>query len=185
MNIISLFDSFVNHFNNFLDKNISFHNLEDKIYSSSISLNLDILANIIEYIDLDYKNSLERKDLYYVHTTRQRTLITSLGLITFNKTYYRSRNKVNGKYKFFSYLEDYLGIDKWAKMTLKAEVTLINNSLDNGMSWSSNHSIPNYIISRQTISSIIIILKMLLRKILLKHYTLKLMKFTVIFNLDK
>lgn len=152
MNIISLFDSFVNHFNNFLDKNISFHNLEDKIYSSSISLNLDILANIIEYIDLDYKNSLERKDLYYVHTTRQRTLITSLGLITFNKTYYRSRNKVNGKYKFFSYLEDYLGIDKWAKMTLKAEVTLINNSLDNGMSWSSNHSIPNYIISRQTIS---------------------------------
>lgn len=134
MNIISLFNSFVNHFNNFLDNNISFHSLEDKIFSSTNSLNLDILANILESIDLDYKNSLKRKRIYYVQATRTRTLITSLGLITFNKTYYRSKNKVNGKYLFFSYLEDFLGVDKWAKMTLKAEVNLINNSLDNDMS---------------------------------------------------
>ena len=46
-----------------------------------------------------------------------------------------------------------MGISKWAKMTLAAEVLLINNALDNGYSWSSNNSIPNYIISRQTISS--------------------------------
>ena len=44
MNIISLFDSFVNHFNNFLDNNISFHSLEDKIFSSTNSLNLDIFS---------------------------------------------------------------------------------------------------------------------------------------------
>ena len=37
-------------------------------------------------------------------------------------------------------------------MTLAAEVSLINNALDNGYSWSANNSIPNYIISRQTIS---------------------------------
>lgn len=152
MNIISLFNSFVNHFNNFLDNNISFHSLEDKIFSSTNSLNLDILANILESIDLDYKNSLKRKRIYYVQATRTRTLITSLGLITFNKTYYRSKNKVNGKYLFFSYLEDFLGVDKWAKMTLKAEVNLINNSLDNDMSWTSSNTIPNYSVSRQTIS---------------------------------
>ena len=61
--------------------------------------------------------------------------------------------KINGKYEYYSYLEDYLGIAKWAKMTLAAEVILINNALDNGYSWSANNSIPNYITTRQTISS--------------------------------
>ena len=38
-------------------------------------------------------------------------------------------------------------------MTLAAETKLINNALDNGYSWSSNNSIPNYTVTRQTISS--------------------------------
>ncbi|MDD4036716.1 MAG: UPF0236 family protein, partial [Bacilli bacterium] len=117
MNIISLFNSFVNHFNNILDNTTLLHDLESKIYNSTNGLNLNILKELLETIDLDYKNSKKRKDKYYIQCTRQRTLITSLGLITFNKTYYRTKNKVNNKYIFFSYLEDYLGIDKWAKMT--------------------------------------------------------------------
>jgi len=153
MNILSLFNSFVNHFNEFLDENIAFHQLESKISASTNTLNLDILRNILEFIDLKYKDSKERKDKYYVQAVRERTLITSLGVITFNKTYYRSKLKVDNKYIFFSYLEDYLGITKWAKMTLKAEVNLINNAVDNGMAWASSNSIPNSYISRQTIST--------------------------------
>lgn len=152
MNILSLFDSFLNHFNNILHENIYFHELETKIYESTHDLNLDILREILEFIDLDFKNSKERKNEFHVQCTRQRTLITSLGIITFNKTYYRSKEKTNDKYQFFSYLEDYLGLDKWAKMTLKAEVNLINNALDNGMSWSVKNTIPNTEVSRQTIS---------------------------------
>jgi len=152
MNILSLFNSLVNHFNNFLSERISFHDLETKISASTNELNLDILKQILEAIDLNYKTSKERKDLYYVQATRERTLITSLGLITFNKTYYRSKTKLNGKYLFYSYLEDYLGLDKWAKMTLKATINLINNALDNGMTWASENTIPGYITTRQTIS---------------------------------
>ena len=152
MNIISLFNSFVNHLYQFLDNNLFLHELEHNISSSTNTLNLDILKNILESLDLQYKNSKERKDKYYVQQTRPRTLITSLGLITFNKTYYKSKKKINGKFEYYSYLEDYLGIDKWAKLSLSAEVNLINNSLDNGMSWACNNTIPNYIISRQTIS---------------------------------
>lgn len=153
MNIISLFNSFVNYFSNILvNSSISLHELESKIYDSTYNLNLDTLKWILEFIDLQYKSSNERKQLYYVKETRQRTLITSLGLITFNKTYYISKSKTNGKYSYFSFLEDYLGIDKWAKMTLKAETTLINNAVDNGYSWSSKYSIPNHIVSRQSIS---------------------------------
>lgn len=153
MNILSLFNSFVKHFNNILDQNILFHTLESNISYSTNELNLNILKDILEFIDLDYKNSKERKDKYYVHATRQRTLITSLGLISFNKTYYKSKKKINGKFLFFSYLEDYLGLDKWVKMTLSAEVNLVNNALDNGMSWAAKYTIPNYITTRQTISS--------------------------------
>ncbi len=153
MNIISLFNSFVNHLNNILDNNLFLHQLENHISISTNSLNLDILKEILEYLDLEYKNSKQRKKLYYVQQTRPRTLITSLGLITFNKTYYKSKNKINGKYQYYSYLEDYLGIDKWAKLSLSCETNLINNALDNGYSWASKNTIPNYIVSRQTIST--------------------------------
>lgn len=153
MNIISLFESFVNHLNEICKNNSFLHELEHNISNSTNTLNLDVLRNILESLDLEYKNSKERKDKYYVQQTRERTLITSLGLITFNKTYYKSKKKVNGKYQYYSYLEDYLGVSKWAKMTLAAEVKLINNALENGYSWSGNNSIPNYIITRQTISS--------------------------------
>lgn len=129
------------------------HELEHNIYNSTNELNLDVLKQILEYLDTQYKRSKERKNLYYVQQTRERTLITSLGLLTFNKTYYKTKKKINGKYKYYSYLEDYLGITKWAKMTCAAELKLINNALDNGYFWSGNNSIPNYIISRQTISS--------------------------------
>ena len=153
MNIISLFNSFVNHLNSILDNNLFLYELEHNVSNSTNTLNLDILRNILEYLDLEYKNSKERKEKYYVQQTRERTLITSLGLITFNKTYYKSKNKINGKYVYYSYLEDCLGIDKWAKMSLSCEVNLINNALDNGMTWASVNTIPNYLISRQTIST--------------------------------
>ena len=153
MNIISLFESFVNHLNEICKNNSFLHELEHNISNSTNSLNLDVLKNILESLDLEYKNSKERKDKFYVWQTRERTLITSLGLLTFNKTYYKSKTKINGKYQYYSYLEDYLGVSKWAKMTLAVETKLINNALENGYSWSGNNSIPNYIISRQTISS--------------------------------
>ena len=153
MNILSLFTSFVNYLNQILGNNLFMHELEHHISDATYNLNLDTLKNILEFLDLEYKNSKERKEKYYVQQTRERTLITSLGIITFNKTYYKSKNKINGKYEYYSYLEDYLGISKWAKLSLSAEVKLINNAVDNGMSWSSKNTIPNYEISRQTIST--------------------------------
>ena len=112
MNIISLFQSFVNHLSNILENNLFLHELKHNIIDSTTDLNLDILRQILEYLDLEYKNSKERKLLYYIQQTRERTLITSLGLLTFNKTYYKSKNKINGKYKYYSYLKGYLDIAK-------------------------------------------------------------------------
>lgn len=145
MNIIPLFQSLVNHLSKILINNQFLHEPKHSISNSTTELNLDILNQILEHLDLEYKNSKDRKHKYYVQQTRQRTSITSLDLLTFNKTYYKSKKKIDGKYKYYRYLEDYLGSSKWAKMTLAAEDLLINNVLNNGYTWSSNNSIPNYI----------------------------------------
>jgi len=188
MNIISLFQSFVNHLSNILINNQYLHEIEHNIQDSTNTLNLDTLKQVLEFLDLEYKNSKERKDKYYVQQTRPRTIITSLGLLTFDKTYYKSKEKVNDKYEYYSFLEDYLGIAKWAKMTLAAETELINNALDNGYNWSANNSIPNYVTTRQTVSSkiqsIITTLKILLKKKLQMLFILKLMRYMLIFNLE-
>ena len=82
---------------------------------------MDILKEILEYLDLEYKNSKQINELYYVQQTRPHILITSLGVITFNKTYYKSKKEINDKYHYYSYLEDYLGIKKWAELSLSCE----------------------------------------------------------------
>ena len=54
MNIISLFNSFVNHLNNILNNNLFLYELEHNISNSTNTLNLDILRNILEYLDAIY-----------------------------------------------------------------------------------------------------------------------------------
>ena len=54
MNIISLFNSFVNHLNSILNNNLFLHELEHNISNSTNTLNLDILRNILEYLDAIY-----------------------------------------------------------------------------------------------------------------------------------
>ena len=81
MNIIPLFQSFVNHLSNILVNNQFLHEIEHNILYSTNELNLDVLKQVLEYLDLEYKNSKERKEKYYVQQTRERTLITSLGLL--------------------------------------------------------------------------------------------------------
>ena len=53
MNIISLFESFVNHLNGICKNNSFLHELEHNISNSTYSLNLE------------YKNSKERKNIMF------------------------------------------------------------------------------------------------------------------------
>jgi len=153
MNILPLIKIYENLINGVLSKNPYFYQLEDKINTIGDELTIDILREIIEFIDLSYKNSQERKDNYYVKKTMNRTLITEMGLLVFTKTYYQTKQAdENGKYHCFSYIEEVLGLEKWAKMTLNAEVALINMATDVNMEYSSKKAIRNYEISRQTLS---------------------------------
>ncbi len=54
MNIISLFNSFVNPINNFLDINLFLYELKHSIFNTTNTFNLDILRNTLEYLDAIY-----------------------------------------------------------------------------------------------------------------------------------
>ena len=62
MNIISLFESFVNHLNEICKNNSFLQELERNISNSTNSLNLDVFKNILESLDLEYKSSKKRKN---------------------------------------------------------------------------------------------------------------------------
>lgn len=55
MNVISLFQSLVNHLSNILENNLFLHDLEHNIFNSTNELNLDILKQILEYLDTKYE----------------------------------------------------------------------------------------------------------------------------------
>ena len=66
MNVISLFQSFVNHLSNILVNNQYLHELEHNISDCTNKLNLDTLKQLLEYLDLEYKNLTKRKRKYYI-----------------------------------------------------------------------------------------------------------------------
>ncbi|CAM4346612.1 UPF0236 family protein [Erysipelothrix inopinata] len=69
----------------------------------------DYLVQNFELLDLKFKNSALRKRDYYVHQTRERTLITVFGVVKFKRTIYK--DKTTGK--TFIYVDRKLGLPKY------------------------------------------------------------------------
>lgn len=71
---------------------------------------LSFFQSYFEALDLEFKNSLERKQKYFINKSNvERTLITIFGTITFKRTLYQ--HKLTGEYYF--YLDDLLGMDAY------------------------------------------------------------------------
>ncbi len=79
-----------------------------------------MLVNALEKMDLEYKNSNIRKQYYHVKVTRERTLITVFGQISFKRTIYE--DKATGK--SYTYLDRKLGLPKYDRYdpTVKAMI---------------------------------------------------------------
>ena len=154
MNILPLIAHYGQLINSLLSKNPYFHQIEERIGEIGDELTLDILRGIIESIDEEFKNSKERKANFYIQRYAKRTLITSLGIIEFTKTYYKSKEPVNdGKHLFFSYIEEVFGIEKWAKMTLSAEAQLIKVATETNMEYAAKNALRGVTVSRACISA--------------------------------
>lgn len=69
---------------------------------------IDMLKNIINTLDEQFKYSAERKKIYNINKSNvERTIVTPFGEIQFSRTFYK--NKTNGEYYF--YIDNVLNIE--------------------------------------------------------------------------
>ena len=149
MNIISLLDNFINSFNNNFNVNFNIMYLEEKIKNIGDDFTMNLYKNFLEGIDLEFKNSLERKLNYTVKDTVRRSILTSIGYITFNQTIYK--NKLTNKC-FYFLRDEILNMKPYQRMTDYAEYTLTKYAMSENMAQAARHALRNTIVSRSCVS---------------------------------
>lgn len=148
MKIIPLINEFTSTFNEIFKENLNSLNLESKIRTAGDSFTLLLYEKFLNYIDDRFKNSKERKAIYNIKETRERTLITSVGCIHVNSTsYYNKTTK-----EHFVLLREILHLKPYQRLTNEAEYQLIKYAMNENMSQSARHALRNTQVSRSTVS---------------------------------
>ena len=98
MTIIPLINEITNDFNEIFKNNLSSLNLESKIRNAGDLFTLRLYEYFLNFFDERFKKSEERKQEFNIKETRKRTLITSIGVITINSTFYINKKQVNTLY---------------------------------------------------------------------------------------
>lgn len=151
-----------------LNPTFSIFNYTDYIESIGAAYREFICQNLVdtfEAMDAKYKASYIRKRDFYVHQTRQRSLITVFGVIRFNRTIYK--HKYTGK--TYTYVDRKLGLPKYdrydpcIKSMVVEDYANSNSMIKTGehigdriyASFSTSPHREHYRISRQTVFNIL------------------------------
>src|SRR5574344_441749 len=148
MNIILIFNEILNDFNIIFNKNLNSFTLESKIRECGDLFTVKLYEQFLNFFDMQFKKNKDRKLKYNIKQTRQRTLITSIGAITFN--YPSDIDKKTGEY--YLPIREILYLKPYQRLTNEAEYQLIKHSMDENMSQAGKHALRNTIISRSTVS---------------------------------
>src|SRR5574344_3080153 len=148
MNIIPIFNEILNEFNNIFNNNLNPFTIEGKIREFGDLFTIKLYEEFLNYFDKQFKKNKERKLKYNIKQTRERTLITSIGVITFNYTSYI--DKKTGEY--YLPIREILYLKPYQRLTNEAEYQLIKYSMTENMSQAAKHALRNTIISRSTVS---------------------------------
>lgn len=148
MKIIPLINEIINTFNEKFNSNLTPLNLENKITNVGDLFTLKLYESFLNYFDVQFKNSNERKNEYNIKETRERTLITSIGIIKVNSTSYKNKNTN----EYYVPLRDILHLKPYQRLTNEAEYQLVKYAMDENMSQSARHALRNTIVSRSTVS---------------------------------
>lgn len=119
---------------NLLVSKISSFNIESlttTIFDEFDKLKLSTLVKLIEMVDEAYRNSKQRKKIFKIHDYRYRTLITSVGILTFKTTYYKRKKKDPSLSDYYCYILDILQIESRTRMTYEAVTNLIDLNVKN------------------------------------------------------
>lgn len=108
----------------FLSNPKDFYALEKATKTTTDAMAAQFLSGVLSCIDKQIYDCRYREGKYTVQRTDTRNLVSSVGDLTFDCTYYR---KAEGGYVYL--LEELLGLDKDERFTEEAEVILLTEAL--------------------------------------------------------
>ena len=130
MSIVSLLGSLVEEIisaeRTFFENPRDFRTLETSVKSSTESFAAGFLGEVLTNLNELISKSSWRTGKYNVQRQDTRTLISSVGDITFDCTYYKGVGEHSG---FTHLLEDIIGLDRNEKFTEEAEVSMLCEAL--------------------------------------------------------
>ena len=129
MKIIPRINEITNSFNEIFKNNLNPLNLESKIRDVGNLFTLKLYESFLNYFDEQFKKKKERKEKYNIKETRQRTLITSVGVITINSTSYIDKDTK----EYYIPLRDILHLKPYQRLTNEAEYQLIKYAMSENM----------------------------------------------------
>ena len=132
MDIVTLVKGLLNDLfkaeENFYNDLKDFSKLETTVKESSEKFAAKFLGMVLDEIDDSiYNDKNWRKGKFNVQRKDKRTLITTVGDVEFNATYYK--NCKDGGYSYL--IEDVIGLDSHERFSLNAETDLVKIALDN------------------------------------------------------
>ena len=130
MDIVSLLDTLLTSVfdaeRRFFENPKEFSELEASVKSSTDAFAAGFLGAILSEMDQAIRDSSWRDGRYTIQRNDTRTLVSSVGDISFNCTYYKSKSE---KSKFTHLLEDLIGLEKNERFTELAEAVLLREAL--------------------------------------------------------
>lgn len=129
MSIVTLLEDLLNDITkaeeNFYSDLKDFCSLEQSVKDSAQSFAAKYLSLVLDSLNEYIKKDSSRKENYSVQRNDKRTLITSVGDVVFNNTYYKSKNE--DRYGYI--LEDMIGLSAHERFSECAETELIKSSI--------------------------------------------------------
>jgi hypothetical protein len=104
----------------------NFSELIEKVGNHDHEHSLETIKFIIEEMDRNYRISEDRRNLYYVKQTRDRTILTLFGALTYRRTEYIDRSTKEP----FCYVDWKLGLRKWERYDPCVQALIVEKYAD-------------------------------------------------------
>lgn len=129
MTIVTLLEELVNGLiaaeEKFLQNPKDFYSLEKEVKASTESFSAAFLGNLLSSVNRQIYKDAWRQGKYSVQRTDTRTVISSVGDVSFESTYYR--RKQDSSYHYLT--EEFIGLEAHERFTEEAEVVLLTEAL--------------------------------------------------------
>ena len=130
MTIVSLLDLLVNGLieaeEKFFNNPRDFHSLEKSVKASTEAFAAGFLGEVLSGMNRQICSCSWREGRYSIQRNDSRTIISSVGDVSFDCTYFK---RITGEGGYTYLLEDVIGLDKHERFTEEAEVMILTEAL--------------------------------------------------------